>query len=89
MIKPIIIFCCLLLSIEISGKRLIVKRKTTTSTPVESWSGKWFPGPPHPKDDWKGKWFPYSPYTNRQTLNVHDEKRLTASEICDDGKVWY
>lgn len=92
MIKPIIIFCLILLiSVEIYGKRVIVKRKTTkkTRTPVEAWTGKWFPGPPHPKDDWKGKWFPYPPYTNGQTLNGYDKKRLTASEICDDGKVLY
>ncbi|XP_039965878.1 uncharacterized protein LOC120778201 [Bactrocera tryoni] len=87
MIKPNIIFYFLLLiSVEIYGKRLIVKRKTTKKAPVEAWTGKWFPGPPHPKDDWKGKWFPNPPYTNGQTLNVHDKKPLTATEICDDGK---
>ncbi|CAD7006641.1 uncharacterized protein LOC101456887 [Ceratitis capitata] len=71
---------------EIYGKRLIVKRKTTTKSPVEAWTGKWFPGPPHPKDPWKGKWFPYEPYTSMKNLDMSHKQDLKAYEICDDGK---
>ncbi|XP_067643695.1 uncharacterized protein [Eurosta solidaginis] len=68
-------------------RRVIIKRKTTAKTgKIESWKGKWFPGPPHPKDQWKGKWFPYAPYTNVQPLYKHYKKQLDAADICDDGK---